>query len=147
MNIFKQIATLGPIGYLPAPGTAATLCTVPVVIALQHIVPTWYGIIAFTSCVIALFVIQRALPFFATQDPSEIVLDEAVATLAIFYALPHSILVYAAGVVLFRFFDITKYAGVRLFERLPGAYGVLCDDLWAAFLTWSILQIGSLWLT
>jgi len=34
-KFFLYIPTLGPIGYLPAPGTAATLATIPLVI-LAH---------------------------------------------------------------------------------------------------------------
>ncbi len=56
-------------------------------------------------------------------------IDEIAAVLLVLPFVPASFGWWIAGVVLFRFFDIVKPPPVRLFERLPGGWGVMADDL------------------
>lgn len=133
-----SIATLGPIGYLVAPGTSATLATVPLVWMLQTFLGchAWYltAIVLVGLC--ALRCVSNALEYFAPrQDPSEIVIDEVVGCLVTFIAIPLTYSTMIAGFLLFRFFDISKWFGVHYFERLCGAWGVVADDVVAAL--WS----------
>jgi phosphatidylglycerophosphatase A len=67
-----------------------------------------------------------------TDDPGWVVIDEVAgqwtALLAAIQAGPLALLV---GFVLFRVFDILKPGPIRWAERLPGALGVMADDLLA----------------
>ena len=40
-----------------------------------------------------------------------------------------------------RFFDITKLGPVKYFEKMPGAWGVMTDDLVAGFISLAIILI------
>lgn len=76
----------------------------------------------------------------ASKDPQEVVIDEW-AGLA--WALtPVSALSFGdqiLALVLFRLFDITKPSLVGSAERLPGAWGVLLDDVVAGLLAAALL--------
>lgn len=129
-----RIATLGPIGYLPAPGTMATLVTLPLVYCMRLLLSEWgyLGSIA-VATVIGLHVIGKALPAFnGDVDPSAIVFDELIGCLITFIAVPLSLWFLVIGFCLFRFFDISKWCGINYFERIPGALGIVADDVVAA---------------
>ena len=49
--------------------------------------------------------------------------------------------VLASAFFLFRFFDIAKLAPANHLERLPGGWGILCDDLAAGIQTNIVLQV------
>jgi len=44
------------------------------------------------------------------------------------------------GFLLFRLFDITKPLGIKALEKLPGGFGIVLDDVMAAFYANLILQ-------
>ena len=145
-NIYSLIATLGPVGYLPAPGTCATVVSLPVVCAIKYVnMSLWQELfVLLFITVVSYFVISRALVFFVADDPSEIVLDELVGTLWLFVGLPIEPYVIICSIIIFRFFDITKW-GISFLEKLPGAFGVLSDDIAAAFITACIMHVAVAW--
>ena len=49
--------------------------------------------------------------------------------------------VVIVGFVVFRIFDIAKPFGIKRLQDLPGGYGVVADDLAAAFLTSIVLHL------
>jgi len=59
--------------------------------------------------------------------------------------LPFHVGYVIAAFVLFRFFDIIK--PIASLERLPGGWGIMCDDAFAAILTNLMLQGVHLLLT
>lgn len=138
-RFYKNIATLGPIGYLKAPGTFASAATLPFAYTANYYfssmvyqLPLTVFTIFFSYCAI-----KKALPFFnKKKDPSEIVIDEVAGVfLTLFlisWHLPITNLSLFLGFVLFRFFDITKIFFIKKVEQLPGAWGILFDDLAAA---------------
>ena len=78
------------------------------------------------------------------KDPKEVVVDEfagqfvallgIIDTSSVSYLLTSLLLSF----LLFRFFDITKIGPIKKFEKLPGGFGIISDDLVAglcAFLT------------
>ncbi len=144
MPLCVQIATLGPVGYLPASGTAATLLTLPIAYLLRvWLNAEFYLILLITSLLLAFQIINCALEYFKEdQDPSQIVLDEFVGCLVTFYAIPLCWPTIIAGFAFFRFFDITKWFGIKKAESLIGAWGVLLDDILAALLANIIIKLG-----
>jgi phosphatidylglycerophosphatase A len=139
-----HIATLGPLGYLVAPGTVATLVTMPFMYLVHTYTTHWqYLILLIVAAIVAVYIINRALEFFKDfQDPSQVVLDEVIGCFVTFYAIPLTWYSMLAGFLLFRFFDITKWFGIAKAERLVGAWGVLMDDVLAGLLANAILQIS-----
>lgn len=139
--LVRAIATLGPIGYLSAPGTMASVVTLPLVFLLQTLAPTDFSY-ALLVTIIFFFGIGVINYIFCqthhTDDPREIVIDELVGCLITFWMIPFAAKSMLIGFVLFRLFDIAKIGGVHFFERLPGAWGVMLDDvaagLWANLL-------------
>lgn len=134
-NVSRWIATLGPIGYLPAPGTWGTLCAVPIFYAMCSMLPlpiTLFILACFT--LITFLCVHYTLPqFVGHSDPSAIVIDEFIGFAALACSLPVSPVIFGAGFLLFRFFDIIKPLGIQKVELLPGTMGIMLDDLVAAF--------------
>jgi phosphatidylglycerophosphatase A len=142
-KILVSLATLGPIGYLPASGTIATVATLPI-IALFHFFKISLPVSAIIFCIIfvlAFFCVRSALAQFKEHDPSAIVLDEVVGCLITFYAVPLNYTSIVVGIVLFRLFDITKIFGIKRLEHFDGTWGIMLDDIAAGFMTNIILHI------
>lgn len=143
-SFWLTLSTLGPIGYLPAPGTCATLATVAFVYLCSYLNLTEqaYGCIIIAACIAGYIIIKNGLHALDRQDdPKQIVFDELVGTLIVFYALPFSMTVAMLAVLLFRFFDITKTFGISSFELFFGAWGIMLDDIAAGVLTNLIVRI------
>ena len=147
MSIARAVATLGPIGFCLAPGTLATLATVPFIVARAFYLPMAVEYELLVLCVVsfcAWFIIRQALTTFPYEtDPSAIVLDEVVGCAIAFFAVPINSKAVVLGVLLFRFFDIVKPYFIKKCEELPGALGVLADDVAAGAVTMIILQVFS----
>lgn len=100
----------------------------------------------------ALIVFFAAIPFVkkamkdtGTEDPGWIVIDEVCGVFMALAFIPCNLIVeypiyLAIAFGLFRFFDILKPLGIHKFEKFPGAWGVMADDLlgglYAAILLW-----------
>lgn len=141
--LLKKIATLGPIGYLPAPGTCATLATIPFVFLLSFLFPNQYIylLITFFIFLFSLFAVSRVHYLFAQTDPREIVIDELVGCLITFWGVQLNTTMVITGFILFRFFDILKVGGIKRFEQMHGAWGIMLDDVVAAFVCNLILRL------
>ena len=139
-----RIATLGPVGYFIASGTVATLVTLPLVYWLHSFGMNqwWYLVLVALLYALGILIISKALEEFKRhEDPSEIVFDEVVACLLVFWGIalsPQSVLV---GFLLFRALDIIKIGWVKQAENLLGAWGIMSDDIIAAFLTNLVLRL------
>ena len=150
-----------------APGTmgslAAAIVAYPMAIFFQshlgqdevlYIGGTNFGIfISLTFLAAALFVFFAAIPFVkkamkdtATEDPGWIVIDEVCGVFMALAFLPCFIIVQAPWILavafgIFRFFDIFKPLGIHKMEKLPGAWGVMADDLLGGIYAGIILSI------
>jgi phosphatidylglycerophosphatase A len=134
-------ATLGPIGYLPASGTCATIVTIMFLVCLPH--TYGYGYLALMALLsyFAYFSINKILKITSTKDPSEIVIDEVLGTLTTFYGISLNPVMIGLGFILFRFFDISKIWPIYIFEKLPGASGILLDDVIAGLFSNVLLRV------
>jgi phosphatidylglycerophosphatase A len=63
------------------------------------------------------------------SDPSRVVIDEIVGQIFTLLWVPVSTFSLVAGFLLFRFFDIVKPFPARWSEKMPGGFGIFCDDL------------------
>ncbi len=129
-KICTYLASLGPIGTMPAGGTIASLVTVIFAWFITPYVTTWYYFLPFLAGA-SLLIIDQSLKHYDEPDPSTIVLDEVIGMLCALCALPHFLLVSTIAFFFFRILDILKPWPLRTAERLPGACGVLSDDILA----------------
>lgn len=144
----SAIASCGGIGYLPAPGTCATfLVGIPSAYLITRIISVYCAPLtnihpmALHSClwlsimlgtigaarVLETGLDQRTL----ASDPQWIVIDEVIGLWCACAGLPCSWHTYLIGALLFRLFDISKWGPIGWLERLPGAAGILADDIGA----------------
>jgi len=151
-----QIAMLGPLGRLKAPGTwgsAAGLLWWATVVRLAH-AKGWHHEFFFDALVVltAVLLCGVAAAFIGKKDPSEIILDEFAAIPLVFLFNPYvhkggsSFLLILLGFLFFRLFDITKPFGIKALEKLPGGFGIVLDDVMAAIYANLALQaVARIW--
>lgn len=82
------------------------------------------------------------------KDPGEIVIDEvagqALTMIAASFVFRNNICFIAAlGFLFFRVFDIVKPLPIKKLEKLPGAWGILADDLMAGLYAAILLVVVS----
>jgi phosphatidylglycerophosphatase A len=149
-RLLSAIATLGPIGYLPAPGTAGSL----VAAILGVFITIYFGIMT----LVVMIVIAALVSFPAIDahhaltgkhDNKEIIIDEVVGQWLVFLAIPltplwgwNYLLLVGLAFILFRVFDILKPPPVSTAEELPGAAGVIADDVMAGVLAGVLIMGG-----
>jgi phosphatidylglycerophosphatase A len=76
-------------------------------------------------------------------DHSSMVWDEVVAMLLILIVIPPQTGWWIAAFFVFRFFDVVKPPPIRHFDRtLKGGFGVMFDDILAAFYTLLVLAVA-----
>ena len=150
-RILAYIATLGPVGALPAPGTMGSL-----VASGAGVIISLYGGIG--SLVVAV-VIATLIGFPAAdahyrvtgiKDSGAVIIDEVVGQWLVFLAIPYAagltaeyIIAVVAGFALFRLFDIVKIGPVKIAEDLPGAAGVMADDVVAGALAGGVIILAT----
>jgi len=135
-----------------APGTMGTLATFP----LFWILAYFFDPLALLVLVAVMFLIGiwacgvtgRAL---GNHDHGGMVWDEITAFTLVLLFTPPIVMWQAFAFLLFRLFDIIKPPPIRYYDQtLRGGFGVMFDDLLAAFLTllclaaWKALGVGSM---
>ena len=134
-------------GFIPfAPGTWGSAAAVGL----------WWWLLAPLSLLlqctvlVAVFVLgtgltRRVQGRWGVRDDGAIVIDEFVGQWLVLLALPREVLPVAGAFLLFRFFDILKPWPVRAVERrVPGARGVMADDVVAGVLAAAVIHV-TLW--
>ena len=148
-RLYRNISTLGFIGYLPAPGTCATAVAVPLAFLVNLRLGRLMGLAALISIFIVSFIAVRmyisglARAGKINADPKEVVVYELVGTLVTFYAITLNIYTVVIGFILFRFFDILKPLFIKKLEKVPGAWGIFLDDIAAGLISNMILVLVS----
>ena len=131
------IVTMLYIGRIPlAPGSWASLAAV--ILWLNIFNNLNYLLLPIISVIlffIGTYFSHLALKTTNKKDPSFIVVDEWVGQWITFSFLPVNYTIAILGFLLFRFFDISKVGPVKIFEKLPGAWGVMADDIIAGILS------------
>ncbi|MEM9781748.1 MAG: phosphatidylglycerophosphatase A [Pseudomonadota bacterium] len=147
----ETVATLGPVGRLPgAPGTYGSAVGIGLAWALHAAGGAWLMISA-TLAIIALgwWTTTRVLAARDTPDadPGDVVIDEVAGQMIAFWPLSIGLTMAGAGpevwpwpgvvfgFLAFRALDILKPPPVSTAERLPGAAGVMADDIVAGLIT------------
>ncbi len=63
------------------------------------------------------------------EDSKRIVIDESVGMTITLIAVPHKLLYFCIGFLLFRVFDILKPYPINISQRLKGGWGIVIDDV------------------
>ncbi len=134
------IATGFYVGRLPAPGTLGTLWGVPLVYLVSFNPWTTLTATAFIFLV-GLITSNEVIKMTGDSDPEEVVIDEVAGYVACFLFVEPSLKTYLLAFLLFRIIDIYKPFPVNLFEKIPGAWGVMLDDVVAGVITSFILLL------
>ncbi len=124
-----------------APGTVGSLWGPLLALGLQQIqahpaLMFLYGTVLFA---IGIPICAAGIRHYQTGDPKHVVFDEIAAFPFVFLFVPVTWGTAVAGFILFRIFDISKLWPVSKFEKLPGPWGVMADDLVAGLLAGLVL--------
>ncbi len=93
------------------------------------------------TCVAGVLAAAHVCRYEGAEDHQWIVIDEwAGMFVALLFVAPSSLGEMVAALALFRLFDVLKPGPVGLAERLPGAWGIMADDLVAGVLACSVLR-------
>jgi phosphatidylglycerophosphatase A len=127
-----------------APGTVGTLLGFPI----YHLAAAWLAPGAVLALIAVLFAVGtwaagrtgRAL---GIQDHTSMNIDEIVAFMLVLWLTPSGWFWQALAFFAFRFFDVVKPPPIRYFDRsVKGGFGVMFDDLLAAFYTLLVVAIA-----
>lgn len=127
------LATGLGLGHAPvAPGTVGSLAGVVLVALLWRAGGAW-TVLAGAACITALgfWVAGPAEIRFGRRDPGAVVIDEVAGQMVALLFLSPTPSALVVGFLLFRLFDIWKPFPIRRVESLPGASGIMLDDLLA----------------
>ncbi|MCG8626539.1 MAG: phosphatidylglycerophosphatase A [Proteobacteria bacterium] len=145
-----QFASCGGIGNLPAPGSMGSLLALVVGGGITIHFGIGVLVIAIIACAIIAFpAIDAYSRLTNTHDSKHIVIDEVLGQWLTMLAIPIPPtwqLEYGVSLVvaflLFRLFDISKPWFIATAEDLPGAAGVIADDILAAVVAGAILMLA-----
>jgi len=130
-------------GLLPkAPGTAGTAAAIPLYLLLAPLPLAGYLAVLLLLTLVGLWACHKTMRELGVHDPGAIVWDEVLGFLLTMVAAPSGWGWVLLGFVLFRFFDIVKPWPIRIIDRrVPGALGVILDDLVAGLMALALLQV------
>ena len=134
------------------PGTVGTLFGWLLFHALsvrwpEVLTPAVWGLLIVVGFVIGVWACERTGRALGVPDHGAMVWDEIVAIwLVMLFVTPASIKAQLAAFLIFRFFDMTKPPPIRQVEkRFKGGFGVMADDIIAAFFTLLVLALWRFW--
>ena len=124
-----------------APGTVGTLLAFPFYAVLAYwFAPEWVAAAIAAFFVIGIWACGRTGRDLGVADHGGMNWDEVVAFLAVLFLTPPALLWQAGAFLLFRFFDVAKPPPIRHIDRaVKGGFGVMLDDVVAAFYTLLVL--------
>ncbi len=141
MNVSFLFSSLFGVGFIPvAPGTMGSLFG----LATFWFIPqkfsfTLTGILFFFS----LIIISKTQKYVDSKDDPRIVIDEMLGMWAALCFVPNEIFFRVSAFAVFRFFDVLKPWGIKEIQSFPDAWGVVFDDMLAAFYTIATINLAS----
>ena len=126
----KNIASLGPIGFLPASGTWGSLVALPV--AWWLLGTPYLTFLIVLSFIVGVFTIHPLIEGEKQKDPSFVIIDEFMGQLLVFSLFSQDFkepILFIFGFLFFRLFDILKPWPASFFDRkVHSSFGVMMDD-------------------
>ena len=128
-----------------APGTVGTLLAYPIyhLMVVSHLGTAGLSAVTAVFFLIGVWACAVTGRAMGIADHSSMVWDEVVAMLLILIVIPPQTGWWIAAFFVFRFFDVVKPPPIRHFDRtLKGGFGVMFDDILAAFYTLLVLAVA-----
>lgn len=138
------IAFGGGAGLSPvAPGTAGTLATFPLFWLFDYFLdPVEFLLLIGVLFIIGIWACSVTGRALGSHDHGGMVWDEITAFLLVLLFTPNVLIWQAFAFLIFRLFDIIKPPPIRYYDNaLRGGFGVMFDDLLAAFMTLLCLAV------
>ena len=141
------------VGYIPfASGTFGTALAALILwpVARFNALPSeggspWvYLLIFLLITAVGIWTAGEAEKIHDKRDSGKIIIDEIAGFFVAMFLLPFEWVWVGAAFFVFRFFDVLKPWPVRWLERLPGGFGVVCDDLAAGVYSCVLLHAARL---
>ena len=140
-RVARWVASVCGVGYVPiVPGTFGSLPGLALAILLFRW-PWALAVLAAWCIPLAIWAANHAERDGRKKDPRWVVVDETVGMMISMAFVQGPWIIWPAGFVIFRLFDIVKPYPVGRAERLPGGVGIVMDDVLAGLYTNLILQI------
>ena len=133
-------------GLIPvAPGTFGTLLALPLYWLIRpEVGPTEYLLVILVLFGLGIWACDVTGRAIGAPDHGGMVWDETVAFLLVLFFTPAALHWQAVAFLLFRLFDILKPPPIRYYDRtFKSGFGVMLDDLVAAFYTLIVLAIAT----
>jgi len=129
-----------------APGTVGTLVALLLYWAiLPHVGPLEFLLMLVVLFILGVWACDVTGRAIGAHDHGGMVWDEIVAFLLVLFFVPPTLPWQAAAFLVFRLFDILKPPPIRHLERLfQRGFGVMLDDVLAAFYTLIVLAVAKL---
>jgi phosphatidylglycerophosphatase A len=145
MNPASLLATWFGAGKLPkAPGTWGSLAALP----FAWVIRVELGMWALAAATVLIFAIGcwaagAHARSHGGEDPGEVVIDEVAGQWLTLLPVAADPILYLAGFILFRIFDVWKPWPVRWADRaIGGGFGIMLDDVLAALYAGGLLCIA-----
>ena len=140
-NLIKILASGFYAGYSPvASGTVGSLWGVLIYLLLYKY-PHLLILVTFLLLLLGFLICTKAEEIFGEKDSKRIVIDEIAGICLVYLFIKPTWLILIIGFLLFRFFDIIKPLPARRLEKLPGALGIMLDDMVAAIYTILVILV------
>lgn len=143
IKLQKLLATVFGIGYVGKGGgtiAAAACCTIWMLIPTVYFTPPWQIFATILVSVLGVWS-GHAVDTIWGKDSNKIVIDEVAGMMLTLLFIPVQLKYILTGILLFRFFDITKPLLIKKMELLPKGWGVIADDLLAGLYANLLLEI------
>jgi phosphatidylglycerophosphatase A len=132
------------IGFLPLPGTMASLITIIIYYLFYNYLNTiFFLFFIFLILFYSFYFLNKTLnQSFSSSDPKEIVVDELIGQSIPLLICGNNFFLIILSFLLFRLFDISKPWPASYFDlKIKNATGVIMDDIIAGIYTFLIIYL------
>ena len=132
------------IGFLPLPGTMASLITIIIYYLFYNFLNTIFFLFFIILVLFySFYFLSKTLnQSFASSDPKEIVVDELIGQSIPLLICGNNFFLIILSFLLFRLFDISKPWPASYFDlKIKNATGVIMDDIIAGIYTFLIIYL------
>lgn len=144
MRVFNYLAlalsTFFFAGYLPFPGTSASLAGILLFFLVKDNI-LLYLLLTLIFILLGLSITGRSERILGRKDPPCVVIDEVVGMFISLIFLPYNLRLVILAFILFRILDIFKPYPISKLQKVAGGAGIMGDDIIAGLYTNIILQL------